>query len=344
MNASRTMPQGIHMVGWAQIADPDFGTPRNGWEQEPEEGLITQEFRLLAETSLQDADVLSEAVLSALTSADTYLSIMPLNPLGMGCTGAGYRSSYRIEPNQSWSFPMRTLGLSTGSQLLSQHSTFLLAGCADAWKTSLPDILLRYFEAGLWSKWREPIVAMHERTLAETVVSKMSTLPELALEDETSNETAFLDIERETHVGALRWLEEHACLSQGAIADLVGVSRQTVQNWLKGESIRDENRQRLLAVREILERVQRRHDDEDALKTWLDTPSGVDGRTPRQLLLNNEIRKARALSVSTAPPQARTTPTWLRESPPDQWTLRQRRRRDHIVPEQAELEFESDED
>jgi hypothetical protein len=116
-----------------------------------------------------------------------------------------------------------------------------------------------------------------------------------------------------------------------------------VQNWLRGAVvIRDEHRQRLLAVREILQRAQRRHQGEDALKTWLDTPQGLDAQTPRQLLMNNELGKARALALSTAPPPPRVAPQWLRESPPDPWTQRQRRRRDRFVFEQLPPELGAD--
>jgi hypothetical protein len=168
---------------------------------------------------------------------------------------------------------------------------------------------------------------------------------ETTTEEPPAAEGVVATVEQETHVTAVRWLEEHVGLSQEAIGELVGVSRQAVYNWLyKGADIRDENRQRLLAVREVLERVQRQHRGTDALKTWLDTPRGPEAITPRRLLIANEIGKARALSLSAAPPREQAAAKWLRESPPDPWTLRQRHRREQFLRDEPASDASSGED
>lgn len=336
--ADRTTPQGIHVLDRTLLAESAFVTPRYGWNRNLVQDLKPQEYRFFVETSFVDSDE-PEDMLSGQTSDDTaYLGIVLMDPMSSMCTGAGYRSPYRTFLDSSCrSFFVPRFGMQTGT-----HSPHLFQDCFLTTFSNNPRSLPEgdYRDEHLLIRLREIFAIMRERTLAETIAS---TPPprDSTLFDETGTISR---IEQETHIGAIRWLEEHAGLSQGAIADLVGVSRQTVQNWTKGEAIRDENRQRLLAVWDVLQRVQRRRPSEDALKTWLDMPHSPDARTPRQLLVNNEVGRVRALSLSMSPPRSISSPAWLRGSPPDPWTRRQRHRRERFIRDEPEVDNDEDPD
>jgi hypothetical protein len=142
----------------------------------------------------------------------------------------------------------------------------------------------------------------------------------------------------ETHVDAIRWLEDVAGLKKENIARLVGVERQTIYDWLEGSSIRDRNRQRILAVREVLERAMRQYPEPDHLAAWLDTPRGAEAKTPRHWLEANEIGKARLLAISTAPPRDTAVPEWTLHASPNPWTVNQQRRRERFELEDPEID------
>ena len=61
--------------------------------------------------------------------------------------------------------------------------------------------------------------------------------------------------------------------------------------------------QQLFAIREVLEYAASRHKTKELLVAWLDTPAGANGRTPAQLLAENEINRARLLAVSSPSPR-----------------------------------------
>ena len=98
------------------------------------------------------------------------------------------------------------------------------------------------------------------------------------------------------------WIKEATELPFERIAKLADVSRQTLDLWRRHGRISDDNRQRLLAVREVLERAQSLHPTPDALATWLDTPRGQDGVTPAQWIERGDINRARLLAISTPSP------------------------------------------
>jgi len=123
------------------------------------------------------------------------------------------------------------------------------------------------------------------------------------------------------HLNALQWIKETTGLSQERIGQLVSVTRQTIINWEKGESITDTHRQKLLAIRDVLERAARLHPTQDQLKTWLDTPFGADGRTPAQLFEANEINRARLLAVSSPSPRLARVPAWVKRPIPEKFLI-----------------------
>ena len=337
-SVKRTTPQGIHVFDRALIVEPASATPRYGWNRDPVQNLMHHQYRFIVETTFDDSVELGDISSSYTPDNTAYFQVVPMDSITWRSTGTGYRSPYRTlldDSDQVFSVPQ--FGLQTGVHSLNIFQECFANRVVDRLVT-LPEVESR--EDKLMSKLREMLAFMCERTLADSIANR-HLLDDSAVLDETS---AVPLIEQDTHIGAIRWMEEHAGLSQGAIADLVGVSRQTVQNWTKGETIRDENRQRLLAVWDVLQRVQRRRSSEDALKTWLDTPLSPDGRTPRQLLVNNEIGRVRALSLSVSSAQAISSPAWLRESPPDPWTRRQRHRRERIVRDEPEMDNDQNPD
>jgi transcriptional regulator with XRE-family HTH domain len=115
----------------------------------------------------------------------------------------------------------------------------------------------------------------------------------------------------------IRWIRTKTGLSQDRIARLAGVTRQTLYNWEKGEPIVDHNRQRLLQVKDVLERASSQHPTPISLVTWLDTPRGAEGYTPAQLLESNEIDKARLFAISSPSPRLKRAQSWVRHSVPE---------------------------
>ena len=85
----------------------------------------------------------------------------------------------------------------------------------------------------------------------------------------------------------------------------------------KGTPISGPNRQRLFAVREVLERAASRYKTKELLVAWLDTPAGADGRTPAQLLAENEISRARLLAMSSPSPRLVSPPAWVNRPIPE---------------------------
>lgn len=140
-------------------------------------------------------------------------------------------------------------------------------------------------------------------------------------------------VELPPHLDALRWIETATGLSQERIGRLVGVTRQTINNWENGESIKDPNRRRIFAVRDVLERATRQHPTREQLTAWLDTPRGADGRTPAELLAANEINRARLLAVSSPSQRLKRPPAWANRPVPNAFRTRAEHRQEAWSPE-----------
>lgn len=100
------------------------------------------------------------------------------------------------------------------------------------------------------------------------------------------------------HLTAVNWIKNVTGLSDDRLGQILDVDRQTVIKWKKGGPINDTNLQRLLVVREVLERANRKYSTPERLVEWLYTPRGLEGKTPFQLLEDGEINKARFYAVS----------------------------------------------
>ncbi len=112
-------------------------------------------------------------------------------------------------------------------------------------------------------------------------------------------------------IEAVRWIKAATGFSWQRIAEMLQVSRQAVDKWMKGGPINDVNRRHLLAVRDVLERAAVRHAPPEKLAVWLDTPRGADGRTPADLLAAGEIDRARLLAVTTPSPGVKAPAQWV---------------------------------
>lgn len=331
-DVSQTTPCAIHLIKEFSETDWPTETPRFAWHREPEPKpkVVTHAYRLVMASKREREGSMWETRAQLIPApGDVPVRVVADDPWATDDAGVGYRSYQLLCPahTETSFYPE----LQPGSFDRSLYGAVAATAKFDE------GVFLRGFTQEAWY----PLIARMSRILLEWITALQDEVARLYVPVHKTNQveapTNPAAAERETHVSAVRWLEEHVGLSQEAIGTLVGVSRQTVHNWLyKGAAIRDENRQRLLAVREILERVQRRDQGSEALKTWLDTPRGSEAKTPRQLLIANEIGKARALSLSTAVPRSRSAPAWLRDSPPDPWTRRQLHRRERIVREGPE--------
>ncbi len=118
---------------------------------------------------------------------------------------------------------------------------------------------------------------------------------------------------RAPHLSALAWMKEATGLSDSHVAALLGVTRQAIVRWRRGEPIAADKRRRVLAVRDVLERAARLHSSVDELGAWLDTPQGTDGRTPGDLLAQGEIDKVRLLAVTHVSGAVVVPPAWVHE-------------------------------
>lgn len=107
--------------------------------------------------------------------------------------------------------------------------------------------------------------------------------------------TSILDTDLD-HIAAIQWIKEMTNLPQHRIAALFGVSRQTLSSWLRKGPIADTKYRRVLAVHDVLRRASLRHSGRNQLRAWLDTPQGVDGHTPAELLGMGEVERARLLA------------------------------------------------
>jgi len=132
---------------------------------------------------------------------------------------------------------------------------------------------------------------------------------------------------------AIQWMENVTGLSQDKIGRLIGVTRQAINGWKRGGRIADDNRQRIFAVRDVLERAISKHPTKELLTAWLDTPRGADGRTPAQLIEANEINRARFLAISSPSPRLARAPSWVNRPVPEAFRARAEHRQEAWPPD-----------
>lgn len=120
------------------------------------------------------------------------------------------------------------------------------------------------------------------------------------------------------HRDAVEWMVDVAGLSAGNVADLVGVHRVRVQQWKQGAPIRGANLERILEIKDILQRAMRSHGTQNELRGWMLTPDGHEGVSPAQLLKRGEYARARSLSLM-APSTTAPLPDWAQRAVAAKW-------------------------
>ena len=141
------------------------------------------------------------------------------------------------------------------------------------------------------------------------------------------------------HIEALDRIQGATELPQERIARLLGVSRQTLYHWKNGKPIADKTRQRLFAVRDVLERAAVRHPGPSQLVAWLDTPRGVDGLTPAKTIENGDIDRARLLAISSPSSTVKRPPAWVRRPVPGAFRAGEEHRHEALPPEEDDELF-----
>ncbi|GEM_PF-4076427 len=178
---------------------------------------------------------------------------------------------------------------------------------------SLADLLLRaYFRCWIasntdgWTRCTPVATWEARRTATVSSVEPAKRVPEEVKASVTTAAVERPDEELPPQIAALRWIKEQTGLSDKRVAKLLRVTRQTLHRWNDIEKISDDNARRILATREVLERAAEYSKTADALRAWLDTPRSADGRTPSQMLENDEIGLARLYAVARPLPHALT--------------------------------------
>lgn len=138
--------------------------------------------------------------------------------------------------------------------------------------------------------------------LVDCVRSSLSDAPPSPPEKTVDPSTA------EPHQEAIEWIKAATGLSWDRVGKLVGVTRPAINAWRRSGPIRDDHRQRLFAVRDVLERATKRNARPSELAAWLDTPRGVDAKTPADLLEAGEISQARLLAITSPSPKVKAPP------------------------------------
>lgn len=177
--------------------------------------------------------------------------------------------------------------------------------------------LMRFTKAPseAWQEGAE--IARARREMAERLVEINAALQRIQ-EQLATVERAHVEqtsLARAPHLSALAWVKEATGFSDSRVAALLGVTRQALVRWRRGEPIAPSKRRHLLAVRDVLERATRLHPSVEELGAWLDTPQeGPDGRTPSDLLAQGDIDKARLLAVTHVSRALIPPPAWTREA------------------------------
>ncbi len=114
-----------------------------------------------------------------------------------------------------------------------------------------------------------------------------------------------------THQETVAWLVKTIGLSRARVAELVGVSRQTVHRWESGYKIQRPHWSRLASVTDVLRRAHERLTTADRTRKWLDAPGSIAGRTPMDLIVAGDVDGARALAMSAGSSTVVSAPDYL---------------------------------
>lgn len=120
------------------------------------------------------------------------------------------------------------------------------------------------------------------------------------------------------HTQAVHWIQHATGLSEGSVAELLGVERMTVRNWKAAKAIREASLRRLFETRDVLQRARRQYSGQAELVAWLYTPDGEHGISPARLLDQGEFDRARFLAVLT-PTTVEPMPVWARRPVAAAW-------------------------
>ena len=129
-----------------------------------------------------------------------------------------------------------------------------------------------------------------------------------------------VDLALPAHARAVRWITDTAGLSADQLRALIGVSRQSVQTWKTGGTIRPANLRSLMEIRDVLERAMRQRPGQQELAAWLATPDRHTGVAPADLLKRGEFDRARLLAI-LSPSAVDPLPARASEPVPPQWRM-----------------------
>jgi transcriptional regulator with XRE-family HTH domain len=175
------------------------------------------------------------------------------------------------------------------------------------------------------------------RLFANFIAGGSSYLPVAAAHEGLSELEALVESparsdEDVPHAAAVKWIEKTAGLSQTDLADLLGVSRQTLHLWKQGGGISPARLQRLIGVQRVLERAAHELPSRQAFAAWLYSPRGTDSLSPWDLLRSGQMDRARALAAAR-PRSVRRTPAWARDEAPPAFQEGREHRREAAPPD-----------
>lgn len=238
----------------------------------------------------------------------------------------------RLTKSGHWARPFDIIDRATGafvevheptSPFLSPVSPLVIFVCKDGQVVQNPvvDVLLRHG----WG--HQGIIEPEPRIAPRSIGTEAGSVEAHAARDASAIGRV------ETPQAALQWMKAATGLSDGEIANLLGVSRPTLDAWRRGGKISTRRLRRLYAVHDVLRRAASRLSSPEELRVWLVTPRGADGRTPEDLLRSNEIDRARLLAMSSPSSRLVRPPAWVRQPVPDAWRAGAEARQEPELPE-----------
>jgi hypothetical protein len=174
-----------------------------------------------------------------------------------------------------------------------------------------------------------------------------SRLFPITIEDEERNET----VTQQSHPEILplsKVLEEIETLTElpkARIAtELFDVSRTAYHDWTMGKRVSLDNERRIRGTLEVLQRASVQHGNPELIRGWLMTPVGSRAIAPIALLKTGKVDEARLLAISTLPKRETALPGWLLTVPINEWSERERKRKNLVMRESDAIAKAIDED